>query len=51
MYVPNTGGVLFDPLSLLVVKDKGSSEDNNDGLILTERELLGQRTGGKHKEQ
>ena len=34
MYVLNTVGVLFDPLSLLVVKDKGSSGDNNDGSIL-----------------
>jgi len=51
MYVPNTAGVLFDPPSLLVVKDKGSSGDNNDGLVLKERELLGQRTSGKNKVQ
>lgn len=51
MYFPNTVGVLFGPLSLLVVKDKGWSGDNNDGLILKERELLGQRTSGKNKVQ
>lgn len=42
IYVSNIVNVFFDPLYLIVIENKELSRDNNDELIVKERELQDQ---------